>query len=67
MFGSATLVQSLMEADLIDEYRFLVHPTIMGGGKRFFKDGMVATKLKLVKTKTLNSGVILDCYQPTTS
>ena len=63
MFGSATLVQSLMEADLIDEYRFLVHPTIMGGGKRFFKDGMVATKLKLVKTKTLNSGVILDCYQ----
>lgn len=67
MFGSATLVQSLMEADLIDEYRFLVHPTIMGGGKRFFKEGMVATKLKLVKTKTLNSGVILDCYQPTTS
>jgi dihydrofolate reductase len=67
MFGSATLVQSLMEADLIDEYRFLVHPTIMGGGKRFFKDGMFATKLKLVKTETLNSGVTLDCYQPTTS
>ena len=67
MFGSATLVQSLMEADLIDEYRFLVHPTIMGGGKRFFKDGMLATKLKLVKTETLNSGVTLDCYEPTTS
>ena len=67
MFGSATLVQSLMEADLIDEYRFLVHPTIMGAGKRFFKDGMLATKLKLVKTETLNSGVTLDCYQPTTS
>jgi dihydrofolate reductase len=67
MFGSATLVQSLMEADLIDEYRFLVHPTIMGAGKRFFKDGMLATKLKLVKTKTLNSGVTLDCYQPTAS
>ena len=65
--GSASLVQSLMGTDLIDEYRFLVHPTIMGGGKRFFKEGMVATKLKLVKTKTLNSGVILDCYQPTTS
>jgi dihydrofolate reductase len=67
LFGSATLVQSLMEADLIDEYRFLVHPTIMGAGKRFFKDGMLATKLKLVKTKTLNSGVTLDCYQPTAS
>src|SRR5471030_2170256 len=33
--GSATLVQSLMEADLIDEYRFLVHPIIMGTGKSF--------------------------------
>ena len=65
--GSVTLVQSFMEAYLIDEYRFLVHPTIMGGGKRFFKDGMLATKLKLVKTETLNSGVTLDCYEPTTS
>jgi len=65
VFGSATLVQSLMEADLIDEYRFLVHPTVMGSGKRFFKDGMPATKLELISTKTLNSGVILDCYKPT--
>jgi len=63
--GSATLVQSLMETDLIDEYRFLVHPIIMGSGKRFFKDGMHTTKLKLVKTKTLDLGVMLLCYQPT--
>jgi len=62
--GRATLVQSLMEADLIDEYRFLVHPVIMGSGKRFFKDGMHAAGLKLVKTKTLDLGVILLCYQP---
>ena len=67
VFGSATLVQTLMEADLVDEYRFLVHPIIMGSGKRFFRDEMVATKLKLVKTKTLNSGVILDCYQSATN
>jgi dihydrofolate reductase len=67
IFGSASLVQSLMEADLVDEYRFLVHPIIMGSGKRFFRDEMVATKLKLVKTKTLNSGVILDCYQSATN
>ena len=62
--GSATLVKSLMEAELIDEYRFLVHPIIMGSGKRFFKDGMDATKLKLVKTKELDLGVVLHCYQP---
>ena len=61
--GSATLVQSLMEADLIDEYQFLVHPIIMGSGKRFFKDGNKAT-LKLVEAKTFSSGVVLLRYQP---
>lgn len=65
--GSATLVQSLMEASLIDEYRILVHPVVMGSGKRFFKDGMSTTGLKLVKTKTLDLGVILLCYQPAKS
>jgi dihydrofolate reductase len=53
--------------DLIDEYRFLVHPIIMGSGKRFFKDGMVTTKLNPVKTQTLNLGVLRDCYQPAKS
>ena len=61
--GSATLVKSLMEANLIDEYRFLVTPIIVGSGKRFFQDGMPMTKLKLVKTKTLSLGVILLCYE----
>jgi dihydrofolate reductase len=61
--GSSTLVHSLMKTDLIDEYRFLVHPVIMGNGKHFFKDGM-HKGLKLVKTKTLDLGVILHCYQP---
>jgi dihydrofolate reductase len=67
VFGSATLVQSLMKADLVDEYRFLVHPIIIGSGKRFFRDDMVATKLKRVKTKTLDLGVTLDCYQSATN
>ena len=61
--GSATLIESLMEANLIDEYRFLVHPIIMGSGKRFFNDGMPTTGLKLVKTEALDLGVILLCYR----
>ena len=64
LFGSALLVQSLMKSDLIDEYRFLVHPIVMGSGKRFFRDEMVMTKMKLTKTKTLNQGVMVDYYQP---
>ena len=64
ILGSATLVQSLMEIDLIDEYRFLVQPIIMGSGKRFFKDGMGMTRLKLIDSKTLSLGVIVLTYQP---
>jgi dihydrofolate reductase len=62
--GSASLVHALMKTDLIDEYQFLVQPIIVGSGKRFFKDGMVTPRLKLVKTKTFRLGVILLCYQP---
>jgi dihydrofolate reductase len=62
--GSATLVESLAQAGLIDEYKFLVHPTIMGSGKRFFKEGMGMTKLKLVESKPISSGVVLLSYVP---
>jgi len=62
--GSATLVQLLMRANLIDEYRFLIHPVITGSGKRFFKDGMKTPGLKIIKTETMDKGVVLNCYQP---
>jgi dihydrofolate reductase len=62
--GDAGLVHSLMHTDLVDEYQFLVHPYIMGSGKRFFKDGTNMTRLKLVESKTLSLGVMLLSYQP---
>jgi dihydrofolate reductase len=62
--GSATLIQSLAAANLIDEYRFLVHPVIMGSGKRFFREGMQVEGLQLVHTQTLDLGVMLLCYRP---
>jgi dihydrofolate reductase len=64
IFGSAELVRSLMEPGLIDEYRFLVQPFVMGNGKRFFREDMPMTKLKLVKSKALPHGVNLLWYQP---
>ena len=66
IMGSATLVQSLMEAGLIDEYQFLVHPIIIGGGKRFFRDGMPLTKLKLVEVRRISLGVNVLRYEATT-
>jgi dihydrofolate reductase len=61
--GSATLVESLMETDLIDEYQFLVHPIILGSGERFFKDAS-KVPLKLVEAKQLDLGVMLLRYEP---
>lgn len=62
--GSATLVQALMQSDLIDEFRFLVHPIVMGSGKRLFKDGMDTKALKLIESSTFSSGVVALTYQP---
>lgn len=62
--GSASLVRSLLGADLIDEYQFLVLPIIMGKGRRFFTDGLPPTKLRLVESKTLSLGVLALTYQP---
>jgi len=61
--GSAELIASLMEAGVIDEYRLLVHPVIMGKGKRFFKDNTQANSLELVKTQMLDRGVLALYYQ----
>ena len=65
VLGSAKLVQSLTGTDLIDGYRILVHPIIMGSGKRFFRDGMATKKLKLLEAKTLEMGVVAHHYEAT--
>lgn len=62
VFGSCTLVHSLMQLDLIDEYRLMVFPVIVGKGKRLFGDSGAKT-LKLVETKTFGSGVVVLTYR----
>lgn len=61
--GSATLVNTLVEHDLVDEYHLLIYPVVLGQGKRLFKDGSKTT-LKLVETKSFSSGVVAHIYQP---
>jgi dihydrofolate reductase len=62
--GSATLVASLQRTGLIDEYRFLVEPFVMGSGRRFFPDGTPPTRLRLLESRTLGSGTLALTYQP---
>lgn len=61
--GSATLVQTLIQHDLVDSYRLLVYPVILGEGTRLFHEGTTAT-LKLVKTQAFSSGVTALIYEP---
>jgi dihydrofolate reductase len=64
MYGSTGLMQTLMEHDLIDEYRIWVHPLILGSGKRLFPHDGQSARLKLTGTKTRNSGVVGLNFEP---
>jgi len=62
--GSGTLVRTLLDANLVDELRLMVFPTILGRGRRLFPDGIDRLKLKLAESKTVGSdGVQVQIYQ----
>ncbi|HEX2916865.1 MAG TPA: dihydrofolate reductase family protein [Chloroflexia bacterium] len=63
VYGSATLVQTLMQHDLVDRYRLLVYPVVVGEGKRLFKEDTTAN-LKLVEAQPFSSGVVALIYEP---
>jgi dihydrofolate reductase len=64
VFGSCNLIQTLKQLDLIDEYRLMVFPIVLGSGKRLFEEGTGENVMKLTDTKTLSSGVVVLTYQP---
>jgi dihydrofolate reductase len=62
--GSGTLVDTLLENDLVDELRLMVFPTVLGRGKRLFPDGIDRLKLKLAETRTVGpDGVQVQVYE----
>jgi dihydrofolate reductase len=64
VFGSGELVQSLMRRNLADEYLLLIHPLVLGSGRRLFTDGGAFAALRLVDTRTTTTGVVIATYQP---
>jgi dihydrofolate reductase len=64
IFGSSDLAAGFAEMGLIDEYRIMVSPVVLGGGKSLFKGVHHQLPLKLVKTRTFGNGNVLLSYHP---
>jgi dihydrofolate reductase len=62
--GSATLVRSLLRDGVLDELRLMIHPVVVGRGRRLFEDGANQAPLELVESETFNSGVLYVTYRP---
>ncbi len=65
IYGSANLVQGFTQLGLIDEYQLLVHPLVLGGGKRLWSDLGHPVNLNLLRTQAFKNGVVVLYYEPT--
>lgn len=61
--GSGDFAQTLMDHDLVDEYRLMVYPVVLGAGRRLFRDGIVPHALKLIEAKTTASGITVQRFE----
>ena len=62
--GGADLADTFRRHDLIDEYRLMIFPVVLGSGKRLFRDGIASLPLRLVHTAAFTSGVVVHAYEP---
>jgi dihydrofolate reductase len=63
IMGSGALVRSLMESNVVDEYVLLIHPLVLGSGRRLFADDGIKATLRLVSSSTTSTGVVVATYQ----
>jgi len=64
VMGSGVLVQTLMKHNLVDLYILLIHPLVLGSGRRLFTDGGTFAPLRLVENQATSTGVVIAIYQP---
>ncbi|MDQ6771864.1 MAG: dihydrofolate reductase family protein [Candidatus Dormibacteraeota bacterium] len=64
VLGSGELVQSLMRRNLIDQYQIIIHPLVLGSGRRLFADGGPSVHLRLVDSQPSSTGAVIATYEP---
>ncbi|MFL5619666.1 MAG: dihydrofolate reductase family protein [Gemmatimonadaceae bacterium] len=64
IMGSGVLADSLMRRGLVDQYQLLIHPLVLGSGRRLFTDGTPSSALRLVNSVPTTTGVIITTYEP---
>ncbi|WP_348787685.1 dihydrofolate reductase family protein [Leifsonia sp. NPDC080035] len=65
VWGSTSLIRTLAEHDLIDEYRLMVFPLVLGTGKKLFGDGFPVSRLTLIESHTVPAGIVISTYRRT--
>jgi dihydrofolate reductase len=63
VLGSGQLVRSLMQRGLVDEFVLMIHPLVLGTGRRLFSDGGAFAELRLMDTTTTTTGVVIATYE----
>ena len=64
VIGSTRLAQALMERDLVDEFRLMIDPVLVGGGKRLFGDDGALRTLRLAESRVTSTGAIIGTWLP---
>jgi dihydrofolate reductase len=64
VWGSTQLIRTLAEHNLVDEYRLMVYPLVLGTGKKLFSDGFPLTRFALTESRALSTGVVVNIYRP---
>jgi dihydrofolate reductase len=64
VLGSGELVQTLVDNDLVDEFGLMIHPILLGSGKRLFREGRLKRPLRLIRSTTSSTGVLIANFEP---
>jgi dihydrofolate reductase len=64
VLGSGELCRTLVQHDLVDQYTLLIHPLVLGAGRRLFTDGAAFARLRLVECVPTTTGVLIATYRP---